>query len=69
MPFDLQVFNKQTYVSMTETVSQDVNKFNEASQGTIVLLNEPFNGDFDLKASLRLFKGLYAVVMHMEVEQ
>ncbi|ADX04269.1 major capsid protein [Acinetobacter baumannii] len=58
MPFDLQVFNKQTYVSMTETVSQDVNKFNEASQGTIVLLNEPFNGDFDLKASFKAIQGL-----------
>ncbi|MCU4453052.1 major capsid protein [Acinetobacter baumannii] len=58
MPFDLQVFNKQTYVSMTETVAQDVNKFNEASQGTIVLLNEPFNGDFDLKASFKAIQGL-----------
>jgi hypothetical protein len=56
--FDLQVFNKQTYVSMTETVAQDVLKFNEASQGTIVLLNEPFNGDFDLKASFKAIQGI-----------
>lgn len=58
MPFDLQVFNKQTYVSMTETVAQDVAKFNEASQGTIVLLNDPFNGDFDLKASFKAIQGI-----------
>ena len=32
MPFDLQVFNKQTYAAMTETVAQDIEKFNEASQ-------------------------------------
>ncbi|MBJ9958396.1 major capsid protein [Acinetobacter courvalinii] len=58
MPFDLQVFNKQTYVTMTETVAQDVEKFNEASQGTIVLLNEPFSGDFDLKASFKAIQGI-----------
>ncbi|MEG2434564.1 MAG: major capsid protein, partial [Acinetobacter sp.] len=30
MPWDLQVFNKQTYAAMTETVAQDIDKFNEA---------------------------------------
>lgn len=58
MPFDLHVFNKQTYIAMTETVAQDVNKFNEASQGTIILLNEPTGGDFDLKASFKAIQGI-----------
>ncbi|WP_311198371.1 major capsid protein, partial [Pseudomonas chlororaphis] len=35
MPFDLQVFNKQTYAAMTEVVDQQVNAFNEASGGTL----------------------------------
>ncbi len=51
--FDLQVFNKQTYIAMTETVDQDINKFNQASNGAIVLLNRPFSGDFDIKASFQ----------------
>ena len=58
MPFDLQVFNKQTYVAMTETVAQDVAKFNEASQGTIQLIAEPFNGDFSIEASFKAIDGL-----------
>lgn len=31
MVFDLQVFNKQTYLAMTEYMAQAVDKFNEAS--------------------------------------
>ncbi|WP_269915510.1 major capsid protein [Acinetobacter sp. HY1485] len=58
MPFDLQVFNKQTYLTMTETVAQDVDKFNESSQGSIVLLNQPTNGDFDIQASFKNISGL-----------
>lgn len=58
MPFDLQVFNKQTYVAMTETVAQDINKFNEASQGAIQLINEPFSGDFNIEASFKAIAGL-----------
>lgn len=58
MAFDLQVFNKQTYLTMTETVAQDVDKFNESSQGAIVLLNQPSSGDFDIQASFKNIAGL-----------
>ncbi|WEV48105.1 major capsid protein [Acinetobacter sp. ESL0695] len=58
MPFDLQVFNKQTYLAMTETIAQDVDKFNESSQGSIVLLNKATNGDFDIEASFKNISGL-----------
>ena len=58
MPWDLQVFNKQTYVAMTETVAQDFDKFNEASQGAIQLINEPFGGDFNIEASFKAIAGL-----------
>lgn len=58
MPFDLQVFNKQTYTAMTETIAQDVDKFNESSQGSIVLLNKATNGDFDIEASFKNISGL-----------
>lgn len=47
MAFDLQVFNKQTQTALTEMVDQDIQKFNEASAGTIVLQNVPTEGDFD----------------------
>lgn len=58
MPFDLQVFNKQTSTAMTETVAQEVAKFNEASQGAIQLISQPFNGDFDIEASFKAIDGL-----------
>ena len=58
MPFDLQVFNKQTYAAMTETVAQDIEKFNEASQGAIQLINEPFGGDFNIEASFKANAGI-----------
>ena len=58
MPFDLQVFNKQTYAAMTETVAQDIEKFNEASQGAIQLINEPFGGDFNIEASFKAIAGI-----------
>lgn len=58
MAFDLQVFNKQTHTAMTETLAQDVSKFNEASQGTIRLSNEAFGGDFDIQSSFKTIGGL-----------
>ena len=58
MPFDLQVFNKQTYLAMTETVAQDVDKFNESSQGAIILINQASSGDFDIQASFKNIAGL-----------
>lgn len=58
MAFDLQVFNKQTYLAMTEYVAQEVDKFNEASQGAIQLISKPFSGDFDIEASFKAIDGL-----------
>lgn len=58
MAFDLQVFNKQTYIAATETIAQDVAKFNEASAGAITLANNPAHGDFDLTASFKAISGL-----------
>ncbi|WOE32756.1 MULTISPECIES: major capsid protein [unclassified Acinetobacter] len=58
MAFDLQIFNKQTYFAMTEYMDQAVDKFNEASQGTIQLISKPFSGDFDIEASFKAIDGL-----------
>lgn len=58
MAFDLQVFNKQTYLAMTEYVAQDVEKFNQASAGAIQLVSNPFQGDFDIEASFKQIEGL-----------
>jgi hypothetical protein len=58
MAFDLQVFNKQTYLAMTEYVAQDVEKFNQASAGAIQLISNPFQGDFDMEASFKQIEGL-----------
>lgn len=58
MAFDLQVFNKQTQLALTETVDQDIQKFNEASGGTIILQNSPSEGDFDIRASFKAISGL-----------
>ena len=53
MAFDLQVFNKQTHLALTETVDQDIEKFNQASGGVITLQNAPTQGDFDIRASFK----------------
>lgn len=58
MPFDLQIFNKQTYLTITETVAQAVDKFNAASAGTILLSTDPARGDFDQSASFKEISGL-----------
>ena len=58
MAFDLQVFNKQTYTVMTEVADQDVAQFNEASGGAIVLLNQPFSGDFNIQSAFKTIAGL-----------
>lgn len=58
MAFDLQVFNKQTQLALTETVDQDIEKFNAASGGAIVLQNVPTEGDFDIRASFKAISGL-----------
>lgn len=58
MPFDLEKFNKQVYTTMTETVDQDIAKFNEASGYAIELVNEPSQGDFSIKASFKQIANL-----------
>lgn len=58
MAFDLEIFNKQVYTAMTETVDQDIAKFNEASNGVIQLINEPASGDFSIRASFKQIAGL-----------
>ena len=58
MAFDLQVFNAQTRDVMTETIDQDIAKFNEASGGAIVLMNKPFEGDFSIEAAFQAIGGL-----------
>ena len=58
MAFDLQVFNQQTHLALTETVDQDIEKFNQASGGVIVLQNAPAKGDFDIRASFKAISGL-----------
>lgn len=48
---DMKVFNAYIREATIETVSQMVQKFNEASAGGIQLSTEGFNGDFLLKSS------------------
>ncbi|HDL4941388.1 TPA: hypothetical protein PXA30_002367 [Mannheimia haemolytica] len=64
MAFDLQVFNKQTQLALTETVDQAIEKFNAASGGAIILQNKPAEGDFDIRAS---FKGIAGLVRRRNV--
>lgn len=52
---DMKVFNKFVIEATVETVNQDIDKFNAASNGTIILSAEGFEGDFMNKS---MFKGL-----------
>lgn len=65
MAFDLEKFNRQTWAIATETVAQEVDKFNKNSNNVIVLSAKPFEGDFDIRAS---FKGIAGLVRHRDVE-
>ena len=56
--FDINVFNEQTKTVMTETIDQDIAKFNEASGGAIVLINKPFEGDFSIESAFKAIAGL-----------
>lgn len=59
MTWDLVKFNSQVYTSMSETVDQQVQLFNEQSNGAIVLAPSASNmGDFALEASFKLISGL-----------
>ena len=54
----LVVFDQYANLSMTETVSQSVEKFNAASRGAIVLVPGQNEGDFSKKASYKSIAGL-----------
>ena len=54
---DMKVFNEYVKEATIETVSQMVDKFNEASAGAIQLTTEGFDGDFLMKS---MFTGLHA---------
>lgn len=59
MAFDLEKFNAQVYTALTETVDQQVEVFNAASEGTLVLAPSNANmGDFAIRASFQLIAGL-----------
>ena len=55
---DLAVFSEYTYESMTEVLSQQVELFNAASQGGIILRSNPIQGDFSDAAYWGLIDGL-----------
>ena len=59
MAFDLVVFNKQIYTGMTETVDQQLDAFNAASNNALVLAPSSSNmGDFAIEASFKAISGL-----------
>lgn len=59
MAFDLIKFNSQVYTTLTETVDQQVQAFNEASNNALMLAPSNANvGDFSLEASFKLIAGL-----------
>lgn len=43
---DLQVYNRFTYLTMTEVLTQNVNLFNQATENALMLSAEPSGGDF-----------------------
>ncbi len=59
MAFDLVVFNTQVRTVATETVSEQVRLFNEASAGAITLVPGAENsGDISMRASFKQIAGL-----------
>lgn len=55
---DLAVFNEYTQTAMTETVAQQIELFNAASRGTIVLSAGAHEGDFSEKTFFAKIAGL-----------
>lgn len=59
MAFDLVVFNEQVYTGLTETVDQQLEAFNEASNNALVLAPSGRNmGDYTMEASFKAISGL-----------
>lgn len=55
---DLAVFNEELYSTMTEVLAQQVDKFNAASRGCLVLSSSPFRGDYSETAFFAKVSGL-----------
>lgn len=55
---DVKVFDTYTSLALTEYLAQDVDKFNEASKGTIKIEVQPTKGNFDIKASFASINGI-----------
>lgn len=55
---DLQVFSEYAYSAMTEVQDQAIQKFNEASQGTIILRSAANQGDYSDTAFWKKISGL-----------
>lgn len=55
---DLKVFTDWTYLTITEVLRQQVQLFNAASQGTIILREEPFTGDYKEAAYWQKLTGI-----------
>jgi hypothetical protein len=55
---DMKVFNEYLYLAVTEVVDQQVQLFNSASAGTIMLSTKRNVGDFAMKASFAAIPGL-----------
>lgn len=59
MAFDLVKFNRQVYTATTELVDQQVEAFNAASRGALVLAPSAENrGDFSMEASFKQIANL-----------
>lgn len=55
---DLAVFNEELYSTMTEILAQQVDLFNTASRGTLLLSSSPFRGDYSETAFFAKVTGL-----------
>ena len=55
---DLTVFSEYAYSSMTETIAQEVQKFNAASNGAITLRTQGHEGDYSDQAMYAKISGL-----------
>ena len=55
---DLKVFNEYTYSSMTETLRQQIELFNEATRGCITLRSAAHQGDYSELAFFKKISGL-----------
>lgn len=48
---NFEIFNNQAYTTATQIIQQEVDKFNAASNGTMILVPKANVGDFDIKSS------------------